>query len=209
MKKLVLIAFLFFSLASYAQVDLVGYGGYQFGSKTYWSSNTNLKIKGDANYGVALEISMAPDVRLQLQWMGSSTYSQLETYNGFIPEGPDGNLQRADVNINYYQIGVLRPYPLNDKVEAFGNFTLGATQFALQSYTYNDEWRFSITAGLGVNIWLTEMIGLRGQVRLLAPINWAGLGFYCGTGGCGSGVNAGSTMASGDVSGGLIIRLRE
>lgn len=201
MKRLLVIALILVSAASYAQTDIVGYGGYQFGSRTYYYPGY-VKLKGAGNYGVNLEIGVRPDLRIQLSWMGSATYAQLEGANGFVTE-------RSDMNINYYQIGAIRPFPINDKIEAFGSFSLGATQFALQDRTYNDEWRFSITLGLGSNIWISDRVGIRLHARLLAPINWAGLGFFCGTGGCGSSVNAGSSFISGDVGGGLVIRLKD
>ncbi len=201
MKRLVLLAFVFGNIVAMAQTDIVGYGGYQFGSRTYYYGGY-LKLKSAGNYGVNVEFGLRPDLRVQLSWMGSATYAQEEGAGGFV-------IERADVNINYFQIGAIRPFPVNDKIEAFGSFTLGATQFGLPDPTLNDEWRFSITLGLGSNIWITDIVGIRLHARLLAPINWAGLGFFCGTGGCGSSVNAGSSMISGDVGGGLVIRLKD
>jgi opacity protein-like surface antigen len=200
MKRLLVISFVFISTLSFAQTDIVGYGGYQFGSRSYIYPGY-VRLKSAGNYGVNLELGVRPDLRIQLSWMGSATYAAYE----------EGGFERfrTDVNINYYQIGAIRPFPVNDIFEAFGSFTLGATQFALQEAIYNDEWRFSITLGLGSNIWISDRIGIRVHARLLAPINWAGLGFFCGTGGCGSSVNAGSSFISGDVGGGLVIRLRE
>ena len=200
MKKLTLFILMIIGFTSFAQTDISVYGGYQFGSKAYGYNGT-LRLKGNANYGVIAEFGVAPDLMVQLQWMGSATQATLE--------GPIYDYFSTDVNVNYYQVGMIRPFPVNEKVEAFGNFTLGATQFAMQDQLYNDEWRFSITAGLGAKIWLSDKIGIRLQARLLAPINWGGLGFFCGTGGCGSSVNAGSTFISGDVSGGLVFRLKD
>jgi len=200
MKRKLLIAFVFIATATMAQVDLVGYGGYQFGSRTFINPNY-LRLKSNPNYGVNLELGVRPDLRIQLSWMGSATYFRLEGFNGLV-------LQQEDVNVNYYQIGALRPFPVSKVVEPFGSFTMGMTHFNMLSNAFNDEFRFSITFGLGTNIWLTETVGLRMHARLLAPINWAGLGFFCGTGGCNTGVSAGSTFISGDVGGGLVFRLK-
>lgn len=201
MKIKLLAAFAFITTAVFAQVDVVGYGGYQFGSKTYYYPSY-IRLKSNGNYGVNLELGVRPDLRVQFSWMGSASTLQLESYNGFATKA-------ADCNVNYYQVGAIRPFPVNDKVEAFGSFSLGATQFNIQNNLYNDEWRFSVTLGLGTNIWITDRIGLRLHARLLAPINWAGLGFYCGSGGCGTSASAGSSLISGDVGGGLVIRLRD
>ncbi len=197
MRKLILFAFIILGSTAIAQTDVSAYYGYQFGSKAYGYNGT-LKLKGAGNYGAILEFGVRPDLMIQLQYMGSSTYASLSSYY---------EIAKADVNVNYYQIGIIRPFPVNDKVEVFGSFSMGATQFAIQEAQYSDEWRFSITLGLGAKIWITDKVGIRLQSRLLAPINWAGLGFFCGTGGCGTSVNAGSTFISGDVSGGLVFRL--
>jgi hypothetical protein len=200
MRKTLLFALILFTSVAYAQTDVSAYYGWQFGSKMtdYYGQ---LKLKAAPNYGAIVEFGVRPDLMIQLQYMGSQTKATYQNYNSFIGES-------TDVGINYYQVGVIRPFPVNEKVEFFGSFSAGATQFHVQQFGYNDEWRFSITLGLGTKIWLTDVIGIRLQSRLLAPINWAGLGFYCGTGGCGSGVNAGSTFISGDVSGGLVFRLQ-
>ncbi len=200
MKKHILFIFMILGVAAFGQTDISVYGGYQFGAKSYGYNGT-LRLKGAANYGVIAEFGIAPDLMVHVQWMGSATQATLE--------GPLFDYASTDVNVNYYQIGIIRPFPVNEKVEAFGNFTLGATQFAMQEQIYNDEWRFSITAGLGAKIWLSDKVGLRLQARLLAPINWGGLGFFCGSGGCNTGVNAGSSFISGDVSGGLVFRLKD
>lgn len=199
MKKTLFFIFILFVSTTFAQTDLSILGGYQFGAKSYLYQGT-LRLKSQADYGAMLEFGVRPDLMVQLSYMGSSTYATLS--------GPFGELQREDVGVNYYQLGVIRPYPINDQVEVFGNFTMGATQFNIKDNYYNDEWRFSVTMGLGTKIWLSDVVGIRLQARLLAPINWAGLGFFCGSGGCGSSVNAGSTFISGDVGGGLVFRLK-
>lgn len=197
MRKTILFAFIVFATASFAQTDLSVYAGYQFGSKAYGYDGT-LRLKSAANYGAMLEFGVSPELMIQLQYMGSQTYATVD--RGW-------EVGRTDVGVNYYQIGMIRPFPLNDRVEAFGNFTLGATQFAIKDTKFADEWRFSFTFGLGAKIWLNDYVGIRLQSRLLAPVNWAGVGIYCG-GGCGTSVSAGSSFISGDVSGGLVFRLQ-
>lgn len=198
MRKIYIIIGCLISTISFAQIDLSAVGGYQFGAKSY-TSNGTLRLKSSGNYGAMLEIGLSPNAMLQLSYIGAQTYATLDRSFTTIKE---------DVGVNYYQIGVLRPLPVNDKVQVYGNFTMGATQFNIQDDAYQDEWRFSVTLGLGTKIWLSDVVGIRLHARMLAPINWAGLGFFCGTGGCGISVNAGSTFISGDVGGGLVIRLQ-
>jgi hypothetical protein len=43
---------------------------------------------------------------------------------------------------------------------------------------------------------------------MLLPLYYQGAGFYCGTGGCGGGVSASSSMVQGDFMAGLIIGIK-
>jgi hypothetical protein len=102
-----------------------------------------------------------------------------------------------------------------DQVEPFALFTLGATRFAFkgnsQEYPetagYGDIWKFSITFGLGAKVWISDVVGLRFQGRVLMPMTWGGGGFWCGTGGCGVGLGGTSVMPQFDLGVGLAFRL--
>jgi hypothetical protein len=189
--------FMSMALLTMAQADLSVTYGYQFGARAF-GRDANLRLNSSDNIGVQLEVAVAPDVMFSLTYIGANTIARLE--RGI-------TLASSDINVNYYQVGATKVLPVNDKIEGLGMFTLGAVQFNPEDMRYNEEWRFSVTMGLGAKIWITDIVGIRAQVRLLAPINWAGLGFFCGTGGCGTSLQAGSTFMSGDVGAGLVFRL--
>ena len=59
----------------------------------------------------------------------------------------------------------------------------------------------------GVNIWLSDKIGLKLQGGLLSAVQSVGGGLYFGTGGAGAGVSGYSTFYQWTLGGGLIFDL--
>ena len=197
---IVALAFLLVSPdSSFAQgkIELSPLVGYQFGGKLRMYEG-DLKIKDDMNYGLALSTEMAQDTRLEFIWTSMQTSADFRPYYGY------GYLEGGfDLNINYYQIGGVREFP-NGNIVPFGAFTLGAVQFTPSDVNISETWRFSVTLGGGVKIWLSDHIGIRLQGRLLMPLYFQGVSLYAGTGGSGMGVGAGVPILQGDFMGGLI-----
>jgi hypothetical protein len=114
--------------------------------------------------------------------------------------------------MNHVQIGSVREVLLdNEAVRPYGTFTLGASWIHPKETNAQDEWLFSVTAGVGLKYFFTERVGIRLQARLILPMVFSGAGFYFGfgTGGASSGVGVSSTvpLVQGDFTGGLIIAL--
>ena len=66
---------------------------------------------------------------------------------------------------------------------------------------------FAFTAGLGLKLWMTEMIALRFEARALVPVYFNSTAFYVGTGGGGVGVSGGLPWAQFAFTGGLTVAL--
>ena len=187
-----------------AKIEITPFGGYMFGGKLRFYEG-ELKIEDNANYGILLDIALAPDTKLEFFWSQMATTARFKSYYGFnFPELEDP----FSVNVNYIQIGGVQEADINnDKIKPFGAFTLGTTYFNPQESGMQDSWRFSVTLGGGAKIWFSDRIGIRLQGRLLMPLYFAGGGVYFGTGGSGVSVGAGSTILQGDLTAGLIIGL--
>lgn len=204
-KNILLIAFLsgLFIASGFSQsIEITPYVGYTFGGKTP-TRYGELKVKDSESYGLGVDIMLDNDVALHLEYFRQPTTAEYRDYTF-----PSNN-QNADLDIDWYQIGGLRQFPtLNDKISPFIGLSLGATNFRLHSEpsSYN-EWSFSVVLQGGVKIYLTDRIGLRLHARMLMPLQWGGFGFYYGSGGGGTSVNAGTYFVQGDVGAGLIIRL--
>jgi hypothetical protein len=142
-------------------------------------------------------------------------YSRSDTRGDFVAfRGPTYRL--TDLSVNYFQIGFLRTVKKVKNVTLYGIGSLGATLFAPSGESYNetprtyyfeDWWLFSITAGGGAKVWLSEKVGLRFEGRVMMPITWAGGGFMVGTGGSGFYLGGGSAILQASMSAGIIIAL--
>lgn len=183
------------------KIELSPFGGYMFGGKMRFYEG-DLKIDNNANYGLALDIEIAKDTKLELIWSQMNTTARFRPYYGydFIDSNP------FDVNVGYIQVGTIRELDY-DNIRPFGGLTLGAAYFSPQNTNYSQSWKFAAGLGGGAKIWITERVGIRLQGRLLLPFFWGGAGFTVGTGGAGFTVGAGTSMVQGDFTGGLIIAL--
>ncbi|NCA86794.1 MAG: hypothetical protein EOM83_14705 [Clostridia bacterium] len=194
-----------------AQIEVSPFAGYMFGGslKLY---EGKLKAENAANYGVAVDFKIAPDMQIELMWTQMNTEAQFNTYYGY------DNLatRKFDLNVGYIQIGSVREMDF-DKVHPFAVVSLGTTYFIPSNVTYLDgtptdvdsEWKFSMTVGGGAKIWISDKVGIRLQGNLMLPMFWGGAGFTVGTGGAGFTLGAGTSMVQGSFTGGLIFALNK
>jgi hypothetical protein len=205
MKKILLITILAtLGFTAKAQIEISPYAGYTFGGVTAYSYNGyRLRIDGSANYGLSLGFMTPADVQIELSY--NHTASTLRQDGGLIEV-----IKPQPINVNYIQVGALKPFNSTEKLVPYGLFTLGASQYN-PTDQIEDYWRFAINLGLGVKYFVSDMIGLRFQTKLYMPLYFAGVGFGCGigTGGasCGGGAGFGAEIVQLDITGGLIIRI--
>lgn len=207
------LAILFYLLPNYskaqAQIEISPFAGYMFGGSLKMYEG-KFKAENAANYGVAIDIKVAPDMQVELMWTQMNTQAQFNPYFGYDYLATN----KFDVNVGYIQIGSVRELDYG-KVNPFGVFTLGTTYFIPKnvskldgsSTNVDDEWKFSVTVGAGAKIWITDVVGIRLQGNLMLPMFWGGVGFSVGTGGSGFSLNAGTSMVQGSFTGGLIFAL--
>ncbi len=199
-KLLFLIALL--PVMVYSQgVEIVPFGGYMFGgSVKYYEGKTN--IQDGANYGVSLLVPVETIMDVEINYTRMDSKASFSPYAGY----PLLEYRETTLGTNYFQIGAIKKImPPGSKVQPFGSFSLGATWFS--SSDMSDVWRFSVTAGLGVKIMVSERVGIMLRGRLMMPMNFAGASFYFGTGGSGLSMNSYISPFQGDFNGGLIFKL--
>ncbi|MBI2794819.1 MAG: hypothetical protein HYX66_09260 [Ignavibacteria bacterium] len=71
---------------------------------------------------------------------------------------------------------------------------------------YQTNTFFAVSGLGGAKLFISDRIGLRLQGRLILPIYFGSLAFYCSGGGCGTGVSGTGTL-EGELSGGLFIMM--
>ena len=127
----------------------------------------------------------------------------MDTSLDFEPTGPGGRTEVVgDFNVEYLQAGGLS-YMVRNNLVPFGGITLGATRYSIKG---DDAWKFSIMPQVGLKIYLSERLGIRGQARLPITFLDGGFGVGIGTGGASVGVG-GTGVVQGDLSAGVMLLL--
>ena len=103
----------------------------------------------------------------------------------------------------YAQIGSIKTFR-KGKVAPFIGGNLGLGWYSSDVPGSTTSTFFTLSGLGGAKIYLTDHFGLRLQGRLILPIFWGSVGFYCGGGGCGAGVGGTGTV-EGELSGGLFL----
>lgn len=215
MKKLISLYFMMlfsFGLTSYAQemtsqssgfdhkIELTPLVGYLLNGNIDFY-NGELKFDNNINYGISLAVNTGYGTSIEAIYSFSASTTNFRSYT----------LQLSNksfaTNINYIQVNGLKEF-LDGQFRPFGFIGVGASGFVSQDSNYNAWWSFAMNFGLGAKIFLSDNIGIRIQGRLLLPLSYGGAGFYCGTGGCGGGVSATTSMVQGDFMAGLIIGIK-
>ncbi len=206
-KKLSLIGLLFILFALLIPNTLIAqrfevspFTGFMLGGRVNYY-NGYLKFEDGQDWGVILDVNVSYEQQIEL------SYSRLNTS---VVQHSYTNVEKIidKMTIDYIQLGSLYQFDINhDAFIPFFAGTLGATVFTAQDGGYAQTTTFSITLGGGVKIFPTEHFGIRLQARLLLPMQWGGMGIGCGTGGCGGGVYTSTTIAQGDFTAGIIIKL--
>lgn len=181
------------------RIEITPFGGYQWGG-TVSGWEGEFRIPATGNWGIALNVDMHPDAQLELCFTRQYSALEVRWYDYSIPRQ-----EIFDMAVEYYQIGVLHKLKGTDNYGPYTVLTIGATRFAPDTSEYSDEWLFSMVLGFGVKVPIGERLALRLQGRFLLPIQWAGGGLWCGTGGCGIGLSGGSSIMQGDVTAGLTV----
>jgi hypothetical protein len=188
------------------KVELTPFGGYLLGGSIKFYEG-KFKVEDAACYGGMLAVQVSSGNFIELSYTGMNTQGNWEPYSSYAIEHPDTTVEMA---VNHFQIGSVNELHLdNEAVRPYGTLSLGTTWFNIKEENSNDEWLFSIAAGVGLKYFFNERIGIRIQARMLLPVVYNGGGFYIGTGGSGFYVSSTAPIIQGDFTGGLIIALGE
>lgn len=200
------LVFIGFNSQTFAQTDLYGGYGWQIGGRAYFVEG-DINITSDWQWHVGLDkyLDEGLAVRFEYSQMANATanWLPLPGFSNLFPA------QRFLMDVHYFQLGAIRGMPM-DKIEPYGEFSLGAAWFAAEEENgtkIGDVTRFAATLGGGIKIFPSEKIGIKLQARLLLPMYFAGVGLWAGTGGGGVSVGASVPVVQGDFTAGLVLRL--
>ena len=186
------------------KVEITPFGGYLLGGSVKFYEG-KFKVEDAACYGGMIAVQVSSGNFVEFSYTGMATQGDWRPYSNYELDHPETNV---DMAVNHFQIGSVNELSLdNEAIRPYGTFTLGTTWLNIQEENSNDEWLFSVAAGLGLKYFFNERIGIRIQARMILPLVYNGAGFYIGTGGSGTYVSATAPIVQGDFTGGLIIAL--
>jgi hypothetical protein len=186
------------------KVELTPFGGYMLGGSVKFYEG-KFKVEDAGCYGGMLAVQVHSGTFVEFSYTGMTTQGTWNPYSEWAYDIPEGTV---DMAVNHFQIGSVNELQLdNEAIRPYATASLGTTWFNIQDDDADDEWLFSVAAGLGLKFFFNEKIGIRMQARLLLPVVYNGGGFYLGTGGSGMYVSSTAPIVQGDFTGGLIIAL--
>jgi hypothetical protein len=184
-------------LLAQPSITLEGFGGWLWtGSAGYYN---NIKVDDLGNYGIRAGVSPGDEMLVEFEWNHTETTLHGNDYI-------TGVKYDEDVKMNYYLLGFNKELSEGPAVP-FGLFNVGVLNVkGVESTTYINENFFTIGLGGGLKYYFSDHIGIRLQARLFLPMQFAGVGFGCGGGGCGSSVSGYTNTVQGDFTGGIILK---
>lgn len=213
MKKtlfILLLGLIQFPRIAYTQIDIMPFAGFNFGA-TMPVYGGQLRILSAATYGVNVDYNIGTGTAIQLSYTNALSTVRINDY--LYPGGGQTNGEFSNISENYFLLGGVR-YLSKGKLRPYINVDLGAVYYDFSQvadyydkYAQTGETRFAFGFGLGLKVMFTDRVGIDLHVRGLAPVSWGGIGIGIGTSGVSPTASLGSTFISGDVGGGLIIRL--
>ncbi len=207
MKKItILAAVLLTSTMLFAQsIEITPIFGYTFSGQVdgYYGV---FDVKDDMSYGGILSVEVDHMSFVELSYQRNDTRVVTSKYY------EDWSGSEANMAVEHYQVGMLREFK-EGKVAPFAKLSLGTTRYVQTSKGNQRYWLFSLGAGIGAKILLTDRIGLRLHGNLMMPLEFAGGGLFCGIGsggsGCSTNVAFNVPLVHWDMGVGLIFRLQD
>ena len=162
------------------------------------------KIKGGFEYGGGLEYMLHPAYGIEFTYLRLDSKAPITYY--------DNGTQFAEFDLasNYLLLGANRYLVIHPKLEPYAGLQAGMVIFNVENPETGNSGsavKFSWALRAGLNIWVTEKIGIKMQAGLLSAVQSVGGGLYFGTGGAGAGVTGYSTFYQWNLGGGLVFNL--
>lgn len=163
-------------------------------SGTYYGyTYSEAVVKDGQHIGGSIEFDIRPNKAIELLYQNQKT-------EGYISGSGISDFGPYDVNIHYIMLGGLGRLPFSKAVSGYGGFNLGCAWMTGD----NEATKFAWGGKLGLQINLSESVGIKAGAQLLSPVQGVGGGFYFGTGGASAGVSTYSSVYQFGFTGGLV-----
>jgi hypothetical protein len=186
MKKIILIPFLIFIVASasaQSKFRLNGYASYVFDDSFDEANDVNTyfkgKVKGGLQWGGGLEFFTNPNYSVELIYLNKSTTAPVEFRAGLANPKRTENF---DVSLHHILLAGNRFQQMGSgKVEGFGGLMLGVLISDVEAPSNGQSGSnttFAWGGRVGTNIWMSDRIGLKLQAQILASTKATGGDLY-------------------------------
>jgi hypothetical protein len=155
----------------YRGTEITPFGGFQFGGSTDGREGT-LDITDSFNFGLTVDIPIAKRSYIELLYGHQPSELTLREEDVFATKNTV-----SDLNVNYYHLGGRQELKTGD-VNLFFNWLMGITHYAPKDSEFDNEWRFSMSAGIGLKHMFSDKFGVRFQGRLYFTFLDAGAYFF-------------------------------
>ena len=185
------------SVIAQPAITIEAFGGWLWtGSAGYYN---DIKVDDLGNYGIRAGVSPSEGMLVEFEWNHTETTVSGRDYIS-------GITYSEDVKLNYYLLGFNKEMSEGPAVP-FGLVNVGIMNAqGVENNSYINTNFFTVGLGGGLKYYFSDNIGIRLQARLFFPMQFAGVGFGCGGGGCGSSVSGYTSVIQGDFTGGIILK---
>jgi opacity protein-like surface antigen len=183
-------------------LELTPHYGYRVGGgfdNFYTGESINLRDSESFGFSLNYDLDVLGETQLEFVWSQQETEVDVR---GLLEQ------QLLDVDVDYFHVGALRHFGLDDDVRPFLVGTIGATHFSPKGEDISSDTRFSLAIGGGVKFMAGERVGIRLQARAFATYVDSSAAIGCGPGGCIFGFG-GNVVWQGDFTAGVILRFGE
>jgi hypothetical protein len=201
MKKLISLMIVLCGLVLFAdaQVRITPMAGYLLSGRMHTPTG-DFKYSNDFMWGGSLGYKFSDYASAEFTYLRSDSEMKFRYNNG-----TEENLGGASAD--YFLIGSMTEKPLHERFAPFIQPQIGAARFSSRTPGVSDEWMFAVSVAGGLNVRLLGFMLVRAEARLLAPMKFNGVGFWCSTGGCDIGISSWSQFIQGYFGGGLIFEV--
>lgn len=199
----------FISLSSFGQrVEVTPSYGYHFGTKLNYGPNY-IKVEDSNQWGITLGFETFDDTMVELYYTHQG--SELSIRDVILAPSEE---RLADLAGDWIMVGGTKYFP-KENIRPFAGGALGVVILSpsnenrnIISRSLDNETKFAFSFKAGVNIMLTEKVGINLQGNLMFPVEWGAVYVGGGTGGVSSGASFATTTVIGGLSGGLVYRIK-
>ncbi len=189
------------------KVQISPFIGYRVGGGIdvfYNNDFGSLEIVESESFGLDLTVVLPSDFKVSLAWYAQSTVTDFYGY------GVGDYSRLGDTWVNYFIASGIYEKPVG-RAKPFGGIGLGLATAQLTELDSDVLVRLAASMQAGVQLELSELLGVKFRAALLAPLQFGGGGLFCGIGtggsGCSVSVGASSSILQGDFSAGLVLNI--